>query len=70
MKMAEVPPSFGASGCVELTSYDTDPDDVSCYGEAPELLEKRRKLHTEAEQRRRNAIKVFLEVRPSITGEL
>ncbi|TPP56750.1 Max protein X [Fasciola gigantica] len=44
--------------CID-TIYESDLDEENNSGtEAPALLERRRKLHTEAEQRRRNSIKL------------
>lgn len=48
------------SSCID-TIYESDLDEENNSGtEAPAVLERRRKLHTEAEQRRRNSIKVHL----------
>ncbi|CAL8086131.1 unnamed protein product [Calicophoron daubneyi] len=55
MKPNENPTMYG--GCID-TIYESDPDDENFSGaETPGIRERRRKLHTEAEQRRRNAIK-------------
>lgn len=46
------------SSCID-TIYESDLDEDNNSGtEAPAVLERRRKLHTEAEQRRRNSIKL------------